>query len=108
MRGWAGSASWRRSCGGRSRDPGSTWPPRDSGPAHQRQAAAGAGLRTYYHGIAGQSLDRLSALSDGVFAVAITLLVQDLQQTQHVSIAFIVLLQLNSAIAPRIWPLNRF
>jgi len=47
-------------------------------------------------------------LSDGVFAVAITLLVQDLQQTQHVSIAFIVLLQLNSAIAPRIWPLNRF
>src|SRR2546429_2760627 len=33
---------------------------------------------TYYHRIAGQSLERLSALSDGVFAVAVTLLVLDL------------------------------
>lgn len=32
-----------------------------------------------YHRIAGQSLDRLSALSDGIFAVAMTLLVLDLR-----------------------------
>jgi len=36
-------------------------------------------LRTYYNRIAGQSLERLAALSDGIFAVAMTLLVLDLR-----------------------------
>jgi uncharacterized membrane protein len=35
-------------------------------------------MRTYYNQIAGQSLERLAALSDGIFAVAMTLLVLDL------------------------------
>ncbi len=35
-------------------------------------------MRTYYNRIAGQSLERLAALSDGIFAVAMTLLVLDL------------------------------
>jgi uncharacterized membrane protein len=34
--------------------------------------------RTDYNRIAGQSVERLAALSDGVFAVAMTLLVLDL------------------------------
>jgi TMEM175 potassium channel family protein len=36
-------------------------------------------LRTYYNLIAGRSLERLAALSDGIFAVAMTLLVLDLR-----------------------------
>jgi uncharacterized membrane protein len=36
-------------------------------------------MRTSYNVIAGQSLDRLAALSDGIFAVAMTLLVLDLR-----------------------------
>jgi uncharacterized membrane protein len=36
-------------------------------------------MRTYYNLIAGQSLERLAALSDGIFAVAMTLLVLDLR-----------------------------
>ena len=36
-------------------------------------------MRTTYNRIAGQSVERLAALSDGVFAVAITLLVLDLK-----------------------------
>ncbi len=36
-------------------------------------------MRTYYNRIAGQSLERLTALSDGIFAVAMTLLVLDLR-----------------------------
>jgi uncharacterized membrane protein len=36
-------------------------------------------MRTNYHHIAGQSLERLAALSDGIFAVAMTLLVLDLR-----------------------------
>src|SRR5262245_24148903 len=36
-------------------------------------------MRTHYNHIAGQSLDRLAALSDGVFAIAMTLLVLDLR-----------------------------
>jgi uncharacterized membrane protein len=36
-------------------------------------------LRTHYNRIAGQNLDRLAALSDGVFAIAMTLLVLDLR-----------------------------
>ena len=35
-------------------------------------------MRTYYNRIAGESLERLAALSDGIFAVAMTLLVLDL------------------------------
>jgi uncharacterized membrane protein len=35
-------------------------------------------MRLHYHEIAGQSLDRLAALSDGIFAVAMTLLVLNL------------------------------
>jgi len=35
-------------------------------------------VRTHYNLIAGRSLDRLAALSDGIFAVAMTLLVLDL------------------------------
>ena len=35
-------------------------------------------MRTYYNRIAGQSPERLAALSDGIFAVAMTLLVLDL------------------------------
>src|SRR6516165_8324826 len=36
-------------------------------------------MSTSYHRFAGSSLDRLAALSDGVFAVAMTLLVLDLK-----------------------------
>jgi uncharacterized membrane protein len=36
-------------------------------------------MRTYYNSIAGQSLERLTALIDGIFAVAMTLLVLDLR-----------------------------
>ena len=35
-------------------------------------------MRLHYHEVAGQSLDRLAALSDGIFAVAMTLLVLNL------------------------------
>src|ERR1041385_165018 len=40
-------------------------------------------MTTSYPRIAGQSLDRLAALSDGIFAVAMTLLVLDLRVPMH-------------------------
>jgi uncharacterized membrane protein len=36
-------------------------------------------MRVYYHHVAGHSLERLAALSDGIFAVAMTLLVLDVR-----------------------------
>jgi uncharacterized membrane protein len=35
-------------------------------------------MSTWYNRIAGQNLERLAALSDGIFAVAMTLLVLDI------------------------------
>ena len=35
-------------------------------------------MRSLYNRVAGQSVERLAALSDGIFAVAMTLLVRDL------------------------------
>lgn len=36
-------------------------------------------MRTLYNRIAGQSLERLAALSDGLFAIAMTLLILDIR-----------------------------
>jgi len=36
-------------------------------------------METWYNEIAGQSVERLAALSDGIFAVAMTLLVHGLR-----------------------------
>jgi Endosomal/lysosomal potassium channel TMEM175 len=50
--------------------------------AEEEQAAAARGdeeSRTYYHRIAGRSVERLAALSDGIFAIAMTLLVLNLR-----------------------------
>ncbi len=44
-------------------------------------------MRTSYNRIAGQSMERLAALSDGVFAVAMTLLVLDLRVADAALIA---------------------
>lgn len=43
-------------------------------------------MRSLYNRIAGQNLDRLAAMSDGVFAVAMTLLVLDLRAPAAASI----------------------
>jgi uncharacterized membrane protein len=40
-------------------------------------------MTMHYGGVAGQSLDRLAALSDGIFAVAMTLLALDLRVPVH-------------------------
>lgn len=52
-----------------------------------------------YNRMAGQSLERIAALSDGLFAIAMTL--------TYWSIAFIVVVQVNFVIAPRIPGLSR-
>lgn len=57
-------------------------------------------MATTYNQIAGQNVGRLAALSDGLFAVAMTLLVLDLRVPD-------ILVQLNYAIAPRVGLLSR-
>ncbi len=73
-------------------------------------------MATRYHRFAGSSLDRLAALSDGVFAVAMTLLVLDLKapavpkRTQHPiwsgggSSEHVLLHDLLHHVAPRLLP----
>jgi uncharacterized membrane protein len=60
-------------------------------------------LRTSYNHIAGQSIERLAALSDGVFAVAMTLLVLDLRTPAETTIhSEIDLWHAIVALAPRV------
>ncbi|HEX8012700.1 MAG TPA: TMEM175 family protein [Casimicrobiaceae bacterium] len=62
-------------------------------------------MRSLYNRLAGQNLDRLAALSDGVFAVAMTLLVLDLRapaaeaiRSEHELVGAL------AAVAPRLVP----
>jgi uncharacterized membrane protein len=89
-------------------------------------------MPTSYNRIAGQSVERLAVLSDGVFAMAMTLLVLDLRApaaeaihterdllhaltpvallcvfNTYWSLGFIVVVQLNYVLAPRIGFLAR-
>lgn len=57
-------------------------------------------MATTYNQIAGQNVGRLAALSDGLFAVAMTLLVLDLRVPD-------ILVQLNYAIALLVGLLSR-
>jgi len=62
-------------------------------------------MRSLYNRIAGQNLDRLAALSDGVFAVAMTLLVLDLRAPAAEAIhSERELLDALLGIAPRLVP----
>lgn len=59
-------------------------------------------MASFYNRIAGQSLERLSALSDGIFAVAMTLLVLDIHSPAALSIQDErSLLNALAALAPR-------
>ena len=55
-------------------------------------------MHTIYNRIQGRNLDRLAALSDGIFAVAMTLLVLDL----HIPSAAQV--HGRARVARRLWP----
>ncbi len=61
-------------------------------------------MQAPYNQFAGQSVDRLAALSDGVFAIAMTLLVLDLRPTSAVSITSDLALLANvlGPLAPRL------
>ncbi len=63
-------------------------------------------MTTFYNQIAGRNLRRLEGLSDGVFAVALTLLVLDLHPPVAESIGFILAVQLVYAIGPRFRPFS--
>lgn len=60
-------------------------------------------MTTHYDRLAGRNLDRLAALSDGVFAVAMTLLVLDIHVPAHGAIADEAgLWQALAGLAPRL------
>jgi uncharacterized membrane protein len=60
-------------------------------------------MKTSYNRIAGTSLERLAALSDGVFAIAMTLLVLDIHVPEHAQIHDEqALLYALAAFAPRL------
>ncbi len=61
-------------------------------------------MPTRYHRFAGSSLDRLAALSDGVFAVAMTLLVLDLKVPSAAESEHDLLHALLHQVAPRLLP----
>src|SRR5215216_1921823 len=62
-------------------------------------------IRATYNAIAGQSVERLAALSDGVFAIAMTLLVLDLRVPVSAEIhAEYDLWRALVALAPRLVP----
>jgi len=57
-------------------------------------------MAVVYNQIAARSLDRIAALSDGLFAIGLVF-------GTLPAVVAIVLVQLNFAIAPRFWVLNR-
>src|SRR5712691_2371972 len=74
-------------------------------PRRNNLAPVRPAMRSLYNRIAGQNLDRLAALSDGVFAVAMTLLVLDLRAPAAEAIhSERELLDALLAIAPRLVP----
>ena len=61
-------------------------------------------MRSLYNRIAGQNLERLAALSDGLFAVAMTLLVLDLRapSAEAIHSEHDLLARIGSVLAPRL------